>query len=69
VVMNVSSAPVEFYATDNKTIIGLNADLARAIGKVLGVPIDIQDVSVRRDHPRAEFEAFRYGHRQYVGHR
>jgi len=44
VVMNVSSAPVEFYATDNKTIIGLNADLARAIGKVLGVPIDIQDV-------------------------
>jgi polar amino acid transport system substrate-binding protein len=44
VVMNVSSAPVEFYATDNKTVIGLNADLARAIGKVLGVPTEIQDV-------------------------
>ncbi|HEX4356104.1 MAG TPA: ABC transporter substrate-binding protein [Pseudonocardia sp.] len=44
VVMNVSSAPVEFYATDNKTIIGLNADLARAIGRALGVPVEIQDV-------------------------
>ena len=43
-VMAVSSAPVEFYATDNKTIIGLNADLARAIGKTLGVPVEIQDV-------------------------
>lgn len=44
VVMNVSSAPVEFYASDNKTIIGLNADLARAIGRALGVPTEIQDV-------------------------
>ncbi|WP_064742922.1 ABC transporter substrate-binding protein [Pseudonocardia spinosispora] len=46
VVMNASSAPVEFYADDNKTIIGLNADLARAIGRTLGVPTEIQDVQI-----------------------
>lgn len=44
VVMNASSAPDEFYATDNKTVIGLNPDLARAIGRVLGTPVEIQDV-------------------------
>lgn len=44
VVMNAASAPDEFYATDNKTVIGLNADLARAIGRVLGTPVEIQDV-------------------------
>jgi polar amino acid transport system substrate-binding protein len=44
VVMNVSSPPTQFYATDNKTIIGLNADFARALGRVLGAPIQIQDV-------------------------
>ncbi|MGW1682720.1 ABC transporter substrate-binding protein [Saccharopolyspora sp. NPDC002376] len=44
VVMNVSSAPTKFFAEDNKTIIGLNPDLARAIGRVLGVEIAIENV-------------------------
>jgi len=44
VVMNVSSAPGKFYASDNTTVIGLNADLARAIGRVLDIPVEIQDV-------------------------
>jgi polar amino acid transport system substrate-binding protein len=44
VVMNVSSAPVKFYASDNTTVIGLNADLARVIGRVLDIPVEIQDV-------------------------
>ncbi|WP_433187372.1 ABC transporter substrate-binding protein [Actinoallomurus sp. CA-150999] len=46
VVMNVSSPPTKFYATDNKTIIGLNPDLARALGRVLGVQTQIQDVQL-----------------------
>ena len=44
VVMNVSSAPTKFFATDNKTIIGLNPDLARALGRVLGLEVTIADV-------------------------
>jgi polar amino acid transport system substrate-binding protein len=44
VVMNVSSAPTKFYADDNKTIIGLNPDLARALGRILGVEVTIADV-------------------------
>jgi polar amino acid transport system substrate-binding protein len=46
VVMNVSSPPTKFYASDNKTIIGLNADLARALGRVLGVQTQIDDVQL-----------------------
>ncbi len=37
-----SYAPMEFYATDNKTIIGVDPDLGRAIGQVLGVPFAFQ---------------------------
>jgi polar amino acid transport system substrate-binding protein len=44
VVMNVSSAPTKFFATDNTTIIGLNPDLARALGRVLGLEVTIADV-------------------------
>lgn len=44
VVMNVSSAPSKFFATDNFTIIGLNPDVARALGRVIGVDVKIQDV-------------------------
>jgi polar amino acid transport system substrate-binding protein len=44
VVMNVSSAPTKFFATDNRTIIGLNPDLARALGRVLGLEVTIADV-------------------------
>lgn len=44
VVMNVSSAPTKYYADDNTTIIGLNPDLARALGRVLGLDVKIADV-------------------------
>ena len=44
VVMNVSSAPTKFFATDNSTIVGLNPDLARALGRVLGLEVTIADV-------------------------
>ncbi|MEJ3653524.1 ABC transporter substrate-binding protein [Actinomycetes bacterium KLBMP 9759] len=44
VVMNVSSAPTKFFADDNSTIVGLNPDLARALGRVLGLEVTIADV-------------------------
>lgn len=44
VVMNVSSAPTKFRAEDNTTIVGLNPDIAQALGKLLGVEVAIEDV-------------------------
>jgi polar amino acid transport system substrate-binding protein len=44
VVMNVSSPPTKFFATDNTTIVGLNPDIARALGRVLGLDVTIADV-------------------------
>jgi polar amino acid transport system substrate-binding protein len=41
VAADASYAPNEFYAEDNKTIIGLDVDLANAIGQVLGKPVKI----------------------------
>jgi polar amino acid transport system substrate-binding protein len=37
-----SYAPNEFYDTDNKTIIGFDLDLGKALGKKLGVAFDFQ---------------------------
>ena len=36
---DVAYAPVEFFDTDGKTVIGLDPDLAKAIGKQLGVEL------------------------------
>lgn len=44
VVMNVSSAPTKFYAEDNTTIVGLNPDLARAMGRLFGIPVTLHNV-------------------------
>lgn len=33
--------PFEFYASDNKTVIGLDADLAKALGETLGVKVEM----------------------------
>jgi len=44
VVMNVGSAPTKFFADDNETIIGVNADIARLLGKTLGLTTTIADV-------------------------
>ena len=39
VAADASYAPNEFFDTDNKTVIGMDADLAKAIGDVLGVKV------------------------------
>jgi polar amino acid transport system substrate-binding protein len=38
---DASYPPNEFFADDNKTIIGLDVDLATAIGQVLGKPVKV----------------------------
>jgi polar amino acid transport system substrate-binding protein len=43
VATDASYAPNEFYASDNKTIIGMDVDLAKALGQVLGLKVDVVD--------------------------
>lgn len=43
-VMNVASAPMQFYAEDNATIIGVNADISRLLGRVLGLEAIVENV-------------------------
>ncbi|MCU1587498.1 MAG: atrA protein [Frankiales bacterium] len=38
---DVAYAPVEFFDTDGKTIIGIDADLAKALGKQLGIKLNL----------------------------
>ena len=40
---DVAYAPVEFYDKDGKTIIGIDADLAKAIGGQLGVTLKLEN--------------------------
>jgi len=42
---DASYAPNEFFAADNKTIQGMDIDLGKAIGEVLGVKVDFTNVS------------------------
>ncbi|WP_104190652.1 transporter substrate-binding domain-containing protein [Cryobacterium sp. Y82] len=58
VVMNVSSAPTKFYAEDNSTIVGLNADISRLIGKTLGLDVEINDVQFDGIIPALEGERY-----------
>jgi polar amino acid transport system substrate-binding protein len=44
-VTNAGYPPYEMYASDGKTIIGRDIDFAEAIGKVLGIKIQFQNVS------------------------
>lgn len=43
VAADASYAPNEFFADDNKTVIGLDIDLANALGQVLGKPVKIEN--------------------------
>lgn len=43
VAADASYPPNEFFAEDNKTIIGLDVDLANALGQVLGKPVRIEN--------------------------
>ncbi|MEV6757173.1 ABC transporter substrate-binding protein [Streptomyces sp. NPDC051214] len=42
---STSAAPLNFYATDNKTIIGVETDIARLVADVLGLKPHISTVS------------------------
>lgn len=45
VASGVSFPPMEFFDTDNKTVIGFDADLGAALGQVLGVKFDFQNTN------------------------
>ena len=45
VAADASYAPDEFLDTDGKTVIGMDADLAKAIGQVLGLQVTVANVS------------------------
>jgi polar amino acid transport system substrate-binding protein len=45
VATDASYAPNEFFASDNKTIQGMDVDLGKAIGNVLGVKFEFSNVS------------------------
>ncbi|MGW2254554.1 ABC transporter substrate-binding protein [Kitasatospora sp. NPDC001660] len=40
-----TTPPLDFYATDNKTIIGVEPDIAYLIGDVLGLKVELNQVS------------------------
>ena len=45
VAAGVSFPPMEFFDTDNKTVLGFDADLGKALGEVLGVKFDFQNTN------------------------
>ncbi|MBS2962691.1 ABC transporter substrate-binding protein [Actinocrinis puniceicyclus] len=45
VATDASYAPNEFFDTDGKTIIGMDADLAQALGQELGLKVTVQNVT------------------------
>ncbi|TMR96322.1 ABC transporter substrate-binding protein [Nonomuraea basaltis] len=45
VASGVSFPPMEFFDTDNKTVIGFDADLGKALGELLGVEFAFENVN------------------------
>ena len=45
VASGVSFPPMEYYDTDNKTVIGFDADLGKALGEVLGVTFEFENTN------------------------
>jgi polar amino acid transport system substrate-binding protein len=45
VAADATYAPNEFIDTDGKTVIGMDADLAQALGTVLGLSVDVQNIT------------------------
>ena len=45
VAMNLSTPPNKFLASDGRTALGTNPDLARLIGRILGVPVKFANVT------------------------
>lgn len=48
---DASAAPFASVEADNKTIVGINADLSAAAGRVLGVKVDLQNVAFDQSVP------------------
>src|SRR5688572_2230361 len=45
VASGVSFPPMEYFDTDNKTVLGFDADLGAALGQVLGVKFEFQNTN------------------------
>jgi polar amino acid transport system substrate-binding protein len=45
VASGVSFPPMEFFAPDNKTVLGFDADLGKALGEALGVKLEFTNVN------------------------
>ena len=45
VASDATYAPMEFIAKDGKTVIGVDADLAKALGTVMGLKLNVQNAS------------------------
>ena len=45
VASGVSFPPMEYFDTDNKTVLGFDADLGKALGEVLGVEFEFQNTN------------------------
>ena len=45
VAADASYAPNEFFDTDNKTVIGMDVDLANVIGKELGLKVEVSNAN------------------------
>src|SRR5438105_4316216 len=51
VASDASYPPMEYFAPDNKTIIGADVDLAHAVGAVLGINFNFQEVTFSAIEP------------------
>ena len=53
VAADATYAPDEFIASDGKTVIGMDADLAKAIADLMGVKAVVSNSALRQHHPGA----------------
>jgi polar amino acid transport system substrate-binding protein len=61
VAADATYAPDEFIASDGKTVIGMDADLAKAIGQVLGVKVAITNATFDTIIPALQSGKFNLG--------
>lgn len=61
VASDATYAPMESLASDNTTVIGVDADLAKAIGKVLGLRIQLDNVTFDSIIPKLQSNTYDLG--------
>jgi polar amino acid transport system substrate-binding protein len=61
VASDATYAPMEYLDTDNTTVIGLDADLAKAVGKVLGLSVQIDNVTFDSIIPKLQSNTYNLG--------